>query len=195
MTRKPCWSEWGSILMTLLSLCRRLVDHLSRALVYLAMGAVFAMVLLIVVDVVLRAFFARSTLVADEGGGYLLVMIAFLAMAETLKQGRHVRVNLIERKFPVTVRAWLSVVLPCIGLAALVIVVWRAIIMVQRSYVAHVKVPGVFMTPVYLPQLLIVIGFFVLALQCIVVISTAVTALRKKSGEEWAEAGREVRQR
>jgi len=156
------------------------------------MWGVFAMMLLVVVDVFLRAVANRSTLIAEEMGGYLLVLIAYLGMAEAYKLGRHIRVDIVSKRLTGKVRAWIDVGLSFIGLVALLVVIWRAVIMVYRSYAGNVIIPGIFLTPVYLPQTLVVIGLAALALQCAVDLTGSFYTLRKTSRDLRAKSTREV---
>jgi TRAP-type C4-dicarboxylate transport system permease small subunit len=165
--------------MSVFTLGRKGVDCFSSFLAHFAMWGVFAMMLLVVVDVFLRAVANRSTLIAEEMGGYLLVLIAYLGMAETLRQGRHIHVDIITKKLPVKVRAWLDAGLSLIALVALIVVIWRAVIMVYGSYAGNVIIPGIFLTPVYLPQILVVVGLAALALQCILALCGKVNGLRQ----------------
>ncbi len=177
--------------MSVFTLTRKAADRFSSFLAYVAMWGVFAMMLLVVIDVGMRAVANRSTLIADEMGGYLLVLIAYLGMAEAYKLGRHIRVDIVTARLPGRLRAWLDVGLCFVGLVALIIVVWRAIIMVYRSQIGDVIIPGIFLTPVYLPQTLVVIGLAALALQCAVDLIGSFYTLRKTSRELRAKSSRE----
>ena len=178
--------------MSAFGLTRKAVDRISGFLTHIAMWGVFAMMLLVVGDVGMRALAGRSTLIADEMGGYLLVLIAYLGMAEAYRLGRHIRVDIVTARLPGRLRAWLDALFCFVGLAALIIVIWRVIIMVHRSQVANVIIPGVFMTPVYLPQTLVVIGLVALALQCAVDAVDCVSALRQPPKESRVRAAKEV---
>ena len=58
----------------------------------------FVMTVLIALDVFARALIGRSTMVSQELSGYLLVAITFLGLAYTLKEGRHIKVEILTRK-------------------------------------------------------------------------------------------------
>lgn len=178
--------------MSIFSFSRKAIDYLSHFLGHVAMWGVFAMMLLVVTDVAMRALLNRSTLIAEEVGGYLLVLVAYLAMAETFKQGRHIRVDIITRSLPGRLRAWLNIVLSFIGLVAVIVVIWRVIIMVYRSYAGNAITPGIFLTPVYLPQTLVVIGLAALALQCFLELSRTLHTLWQTSRETRAKISGEV---
>jgi TRAP-type C4-dicarboxylate transport system permease small subunit len=167
------------------------VNRVSQFLAYLAMGGVFAMMMLVVIDVAMRAVANQSTLIAEEMGGYLLVLIAYLGMAEAYRLGRHIRVDIVTARLPGRLRAWLDLVLCIVGLAALIIVVWRVVIMVYRSYAADVIIPGIFLTPVFLPQTLVIIGLAALALQCAADLAGSFYTLWRTRREVRSESSRE----
>jgi TRAP-type transport system small permease protein len=178
--------------MSAFGFARKAIDRVSGFLTHIAMWGVFALMLLVVIDVGMRALFNRSTLIADEMGGYLLALIAYLGMAEAYRLGRHIRVDIVTARLPGRLRAWLDVVLCCVGLVALILVIWRAIIMVHRSQVGNVIIPGIILTPVYLPQTLVVIGLIALALQCAVDVVDRVSSLRRTSKESQVGADEEA---
>lgn len=53
---------------------------------------------LIAIDVFARALIGRSTMISQEMAGYLLVAITFLGLAHTLREGRHITVELLTNK-------------------------------------------------------------------------------------------------
>src|SRR5512143_3177488 len=105
--------------MSALIFTRRAVDRISGFLTYIAMWGVFAMMVLVVVDVGMRALIGQSTLIADELGGYLLVLIGYLGMAEAYKLVRHSTVEILAWRLRHSVRTWLDGVFCCLGLVVL----------------------------------------------------------------------------
>lgn len=132
------------------------------------MWGVFVMMVLVVVDVSLRTFAARSLLLTEEVCGYLLVLVAYLPYAEALKTGRHIRVDMVFNLLPERVRARLDLILCVVGLGAMTVVTWTSVVMVYRSYIRGVTVPGILLTPIYLPQIVMVVGLLGLLLQFLV---------------------------
>jgi len=53
---------------------------------------------LIALDVFTRALFGKSTMISQEMAGYLLVAITFLGLSHTLREGRHITVELLTSK-------------------------------------------------------------------------------------------------
>jgi len=58
----------------------------------------FIMTGLIALDVFARALFGKSTMISQEMAGYLLVAITFLGLSHTLREGRHITVELLTSK-------------------------------------------------------------------------------------------------
>lgn len=164
--------------MIVIRLSRKLSEFFSAGLFHIARWGVFAMMLLVTVDVVGRYLFRRSTLIADEVGAYLLVLVVFFAAAETLKAGRHVKVDILTKRLPVKLQVWLDLILLIIGLGAVGAIFWRSILLVRNSYVQNVLWPSVLETPLYLPQLLLPIGLSALLLQGIVEIGKIIATRR-----------------
>lgn len=152
----------------LLSLCRRSVETVSVAGGQMAKGAILLMMGLIVYDVLMRYVFMSPTLFGDEVSGYLLVMAAFLPLAITLKEDRHIRVDVLTKRLPARHQVWLELILSIISIAAVTILLWRSIILTQNLYIRGVIFPSVLQTPLYIPQSLIPLGLSMLLLQYIV---------------------------
>ena len=144
------------------------IERLSTFLAWVAAAGVFLMMALVVVDVALRTFFSSSLLLADEVCGYLLVLVAYLAYAEALKRDAHVRVDMVFNLLSERVRARIDVVFCVISVMAVLVVAWASVVMVYRAYTRGVTVPGILLTPVWIPQLAIVIGLVALVLQFLV---------------------------
>lgn len=157
------------------------INGFSSLIIHSAMWGVFSLMMIVVIDILMRSIARRSILITEEMGGYLLVLIAYLGMAETLKQGRHVKVDFLSKKFPESFRKWLHAILSFLAMIALSVVTWRVVIMVYRSYESKATVPGVFLTPVYIPQSLLIIGLIALLLQHIIsFVKIAVNIKEKK---------------
>lgn len=147
---------------------QKIISSLSSGFLRMSMWGTFAMMLLIIVDITLRGIFNTSMLIAEEVSAYLFVFVVYFGLAETLKKGRHVKVELITGRIPHKVRRCLNPILAVLALGTLGIVLWRTIIMVCRSYSWGTRIPGPLDTPVYVPQSILVIGILLLILQYIV---------------------------
>lgn len=144
------------------------IERLSALLAWVSMAAVLLMMLLVVVDVALRTFFSSSLLLVDEVGGYLLVLTAYLAYAEALKRDSHVRVDMVFNLLSARLQRRLDLVFLSLSVLAVAAVAWASVVMVYRAYVRGVTVPGVLLTPVWIPQVAMVLGLAALVLQLLV---------------------------
>lgn len=117
----------------------------------------FAMVLLITVDVIGRAT-GNATMVADELSRYMLVAIVFLGLAHTQQAARHIEVNLITRLFSKKRQEQLALVAFIISTA---FVWWLFIATIQNpvySFVRHTTSLSYIDVPMWIPHMLVPLG-------------------------------------
>ena len=74
---------------------QRAVCGASRLAAQLSAVLLVAMVCHIIVEIVLRSFFATSTFVLDEVVGYGVAAMTFLSLGYALEQGAMIRVNVL----------------------------------------------------------------------------------------------------
>ena len=143
----------------------RAVDRLSTAGGFVAAAAVLGLMLLICLEVFMRNFLGRSTMVSDEWSGYLYAAIVFLGLGKTLRDGGLIRVEGLYDKFRgrtlMTVR-W-AIVLATI--VYVLVLLGDAIRQVAYLYRGNIRSDSLMQTPLYLPQSLMVIGWVLLLLQ------------------------------
>ena len=73
----------------------RMLDTIAKGLSWFSALLIVYMLLHIVVEIVLRAFFDTSSFVLEEFVGYALAAMVFMALAATHREGRLIRVNLL----------------------------------------------------------------------------------------------------
>jgi TRAP-type C4-dicarboxylate transport system permease small subunit len=81
----------------------------------------FVMTGLIALDVFTRALVGRSTMISQEMSGYLLVAIAFLGLAHTLREGRHITVEILTSRLSPHRQRQLEIV---VSLVCIVFMAW-----------------------------------------------------------------------
>ena len=132
---------------------------------YVAAGSVVTMAALICVEVIGRAFFNASTMIADEMSGYLNCAVVFLGLAYSLREGGFIRVEVLYNRLrgrPKRAVQWL------ICLTSLVYMVVVASYMgrhVVYSYQRGIFSTQVSETPLFIPQSLILAGSVLMVLQ------------------------------
>jgi len=129
---------------------------------------IFIMTLLVTVDVLLRASIGKSTLVAHEVSGYLLVAIACLGLSHAQRQGMHIEVTLLTGKLP---QKWRERMLTTALFAAMVFMIWFAWVTVGPfvfKYVTHTTSLTIIRLPMWIPYLVIPVGLGMYALQLLI---------------------------
>ncbi len=155
------------------------IESISSLAGHTGMVGIFAMLLLTNYDIFSRYVFNKPVLFSDEIGGYLLVFMCFMGSAITLKEGRHIAVDiLIERLGPNALNR-IKIITSFVSLVVLIVFFYHSIIMVYRSFIRDLHVPSVLWTPLWIPQILIPIGTAILILQMAVEIYKSIKALQK----------------
>jgi TRAP-type C4-dicarboxylate transport system permease small subunit len=139
--------------------------------------AVALMASLVTVEVLARSFASVSTLVADEMAGYLLVVLAFFGLAETLRAGAFIRVEFVDRWLGADARRRLEAVLFVVALAYTVLLAWEFWRLTMQSFRFGSTSLQVSRTPLWIPQTCMAVGASILALQLVV------ETLRRLTGE------------
>lgn len=156
----------------------RAVDRLFALPAYLAGALYVILAFFVTYDVLARkwgsAIGLPTTRVTDEISGYMLALAATWGFAYTLRSDAHVRVDVL---FPYMARRVKAVV----DFAALVlmalfasIISWKIWTLVVDSLESDIRSSTYLLTPLYIPQGILGVGFSLLALAAIV---TAVATL------------------
>ena len=102
----------------------------------------------------------------SEFTGYFLVAASFLAMANALRAGSHIRVSLLIRGLPRGPRRLVELWSTAAGTVLSAFFAWYAIDMVMDSYRFNDVSPGIIAIPIWIPQSSMALGLviFVIAL-------------------------------
>ena len=136
----------------------RVWSRIAGAGIVVAGVAVLLMVALVTVEVISRYFLRRSTLIADEYAGYLLVVVSFGGLAYTLHTEGHIRVDFVTNRLPVGVRRLLFGIGGVLGAIFVAILAWQSWQLIQTSIGINERALTVVRTPLWIPQLVIPIG-------------------------------------
>ncbi|WP_235727715.1 TRAP transporter small permease subunit [Maridesulfovibrio frigidus] len=153
----------------------RIIEGLSVGGAFLsALGMIF-IVGLVVVEIFLRAVLNTSTLVSSEYGGYTLVLIIFLGLGYTMKEDGLIRINLVTIHFSDAGKRVADIIS---GILASVITsfgLFYATQMVYETWELEMTADTIAETPLWIPQLSIPIGLFLLLLQMFAFIARRAT--------------------
>jgi TRAP-type C4-dicarboxylate transport system permease small subunit len=143
------------------------IDKASDIGAYLSGLFMILIVLLILVEIFLRTFFKTSTLIADEYSAYFFVVVVMLGIPYTLRENGHIRISLVTSRLPEKIRKFFEILAILIALFLCIFICYHAILMVYDAYSLEMTADSIAETPIYIPQLVIPIGFILFALQFI----------------------------
>lgn len=155
----------------------RAIETLSIVSGWLAGIGVYGLTIVVFVDVVLRYFFSRSIFIADELSIYFMIYVAFLGAAMTMKQGAHIKVDLLYKRLPKKACLWLDAVTMIVGTIICFIMTYQCALWVQYTYKTNYISPSILETPMWIPMSVIPIGLFLWSLQYAVLAIKAVNLL------------------
>jgi TRAP-type C4-dicarboxylate transport system permease small subunit len=146
---------------------KRMARALASAELVLGRTAAVLLVLLLVlinVEVVARYVFNGSTLIADEYGGYIMAWMTMLGAVHLLRAVRHLTMTSVVDRLSPRARNAAALVAAFIGLAiTLVLLYSTALLVIGSARFATVSIqPSA--TPLVWPQLILPVGYAVLAL-------------------------------
>jgi C4-dicarboxylate transporter DctQ subunit len=129
--------------------------------------------------VVLTYVFKSSDIFSVEMSEYLLVFICFLSVPYILREGRHVRVDALVQLLSPKSRWRVELMASILAMSFCALVVWKAAGVTLLNYQRGFRSASLVSLPLWIPYLIITLGFLILTLQYIVVIREL--AGRKKS--------------
>ena len=135
--------------------------------------------ILIGVDVVMRKFFSASIGGADELAGYALALGTAWALAATLLERAHIRIDSLYVLLPRRLRFALDVVGLVLLIAFFGLIAWHGWRMVAQSWVAGSRSQSALQTPTVIPQFIWLIGLIVfVAIAILLLVHAVVLAAR-----------------
>lgn len=167
------------------------IAQLTRLTNALAALALVVIVALTTLEVILRYIFQTSTLLADEYSLYLFMAVLYLGAGYTLRTKRHIKVDIFTRHLSGTPKAALVRLVAVLNLPLFAVLSWRGWNIAIDAYKSDLLASTNMATPLYLPMLVIPIGFTVLALQALadVIIEFSDAKSRILNGEAGATHG------
>lgn len=142
-----------------------MIFGLSRTAGAIAGLLLVAMVLHILFEIVLRAFFSSSTYVLDEFVGYGVAAVTFLSLGYTLEHGALIRVNLLLGRLEGWTRRLLELLAASLTLALLTYFGWFFWIRVVRHWTRGTVSSSIAEVPMWIPEGLVLLGLALFWLQ------------------------------
>lgn len=144
---------------------------------HLSAWLLFALMCLVLIEVVTRYVLRSPLIIADELGAYAVVAIAFMGLAFTWKERGHVRIEFVISKLPTKARNWLRLITLILATAFVLVLIYAGYNVVAYSVGHGVRSDSWLRTLLQWPQVVLVIGVVLLLFQLIVEIVKAKAAL------------------
>jgi len=146
------------------------IEGLCRAGAFLSALFMGLIVLLIVVEIFLRSLFNASTLITAEYSGYFLVSVVALGLGYTMQHRAHIRITLIWDRLSSAMKRRIDILMGTISSAICLFAIYYSILMVYETYSLGMRADSIVETPLWIPQLSVPVGIFLLFLQLIALI-------------------------
>lgn len=152
-------------------------------------GVVFSGTLIAVSSVLIclyiinRQFVGQVWLFVEDWTGLALVSIGYLGMAYTLRQGKHINVDIVIRHASPKVRNIFDMLISIVALGVISYMLERSIDWFLYTYQDDVRTPSAVLTPIWIPTMTMIIGIVILNLEMFFHLIRTVIAVIKQSGE------------
>jgi C4-dicarboxylate transporter DctQ subunit len=143
----------------------RLLDRIEGWLAAAATILLVAVTLSVCADVLMRTLFNSPIIWVVEIDEYALLYITFLGTAWTLRQGSHVRVDILIGLFPPAGRRILGMISSFLGIMVSVVLMAWGVVVTWDKFVSHAYKPTVINFPTWIVVIIIPIGSLFLAIR------------------------------
>jgi TRAP-type mannitol/chloroaromatic compound transport system permease small subunit len=155
----------------------RLAYRIARAGVWFGGVLLIATAVLVGVEVVIRKAFSLSIGGADELSGYALAISSSWALAFTLLERAHIRIDSLYIHLPVRVCALLDILGLALLIAFFALVTWYGFGVFRTSYTLGAESLSPLSTPLVVPQALWVLGLVMFLAIAVLLLVRALGAL------------------
>lgn len=124
----------------------------------LSQVAILILIAVVGIDVLTRSLLNYSFEVADELGGYMLVVIAFFSLAVCQAHDGFHRVEFVIDNLSARSRIIARIIYDAVALALALLLAWHLWAFVSNSWTSGSEAPTRLMTPLWLAQLPMVLG-------------------------------------
>lgn len=164
--------------MRILAAVAGVIERLGRVAVILAGAVMFLIVIMIVYETLARYLFRAPPEWSIEIPGYMQTFITAMALAFTQQVKGHISVGFFEMHLSPKNRGRMSAVLYTVYFVAVNLLAWATFVRMSTS-LAEGRLSTVMQIPLFIPELIIFIGFVLLALQVMLDMVRGIDAARK----------------
>jgi TRAP-type C4-dicarboxylate transport system permease small subunit len=144
---------------------RKAIIALANASMAIAASTALVMCLLVTGAVLVRYVFGIPVLWVPEIVGYLMVVLVFLALGETMLAERHIKIDLFVNRLPERLRDVLDLLTLTLSTGVAGFFTWHGVRTMLRSYEFGRRDSfGALNAPLYIPQAAMPVGLSILTL-------------------------------
>lgn len=126
--------------------------------------ALMAMMVIITFDVILRYFFNDPTVWAGEVASFLTIAVVFLGLAQNIRLGDHIRIDVFTNLLSARLRLFLDVVAHAVGVVFAVVLLMGCWARFDSFWVRQTVGDSPIMIPLWIPMLPVLVGAAVFCL-------------------------------
>ena len=145
----------------------RIAAPAGFALAGAGVAALVAMMAIVTYDVVLRYFFNDPTVWAGEVASFLTIAVVFLGLAQNLRQGDHIRIDVLTKLLPPRVQLVLDVVAHGVAIVFSIVLFMGCWVRFDNFWVRHTTSDSPLMVPLWIPMLPVLAGAAVFCLAAV----------------------------
>ena len=149
----------------------------------IAYFALAAMLILTTLEVVLRSLFGLTLEVSEELSAYSLVVLLFCSAPRAMLSDSFLRVDIFYRKLKGSAKYAVDALYCTIALGITGIYIHRVYFLVESSFRRENKSTTLLETPLYIPQIVILIGFAGVALALVALLAANIKRLGSKTAD------------
>ncbi len=154
-----------------------MIQRLSRGTGVLGQAAMAFMAVSIFYDVVMRYLFAAPTFWALEVNTFLLLFLCTIPLADVQGARVNIRVTFLIDRLPPRIVRRLDVLRGVLGILFCAAMIWKGTAMALLAFEHNDRMSTSLGTPMFIPYMILPVGFFLLALQFAVLIKAALGPL------------------
>ncbi len=143
----------------------RVLDRIEGFLAAVATILLVVVTLTVCLEVVMRYAFNAPIVWVVEIGEYALLYITFLGTAWTLRNGGHVRVDIVIGLFSQTTRRVLGMISSALGVIVSLVLIVSGVLVTWDKFTSHAYKPTVINFPTWIVVIVIPIGAIFLGIR------------------------------
>ena len=126
--------------------------------------ALVAMMVIVTFDVILRYFFNDPTVWAGEVASFLTIAVVFLGLAQNIRLGDHIRIDVFTNLLSARLQLFLDVIAHAVGIVFSVVLFMGCWVRFDNFWVRQTVSDSPIMIPLWIPMLPVLVGAAVFCL-------------------------------